>query len=402
VHPNYNVIQLAFATTKTGTDYDMEFNLPSGYTKTQFLTDIDALHNQNKKIILSIGGASDPIILDNPNKKAVFVTSINKILSDYSYKFDGIDLDLESTSLNFGSWTINQPAQGQLNIIDATNQIINNYQTQTGKRLLLTMAPETVYLQGGLSDWQVNNINGGSYLPIIKGLASQLDLLMPQYYNAGGATGGTFAIDGKIYYDTGDPDYIVALTETLIKGFSIKSGKGNFDGIDASKLAIGLPANSCDAAGTGYIDTLSLKNAVKYILGTGSKPQNVDYTLTASYPDFKGLMTWSINQDNTACNGNWSFAKTYHSIFSPITATEHTKEDSESIIYPNPIHSGDLIFISYIKPETAYTIYDIYGNIVRESVLTSNSFSTENLNSGIYYLKIGENKLEKIVITSQD
>ena len=72
IHTNYNVIQLAFATTKTGTDYDMEFNLPSNYSKTAFLADVDLLHGQGKKIILSIGGAADPVILDNVSKKNIF------------------------------------------------------------------------------------------------------------------------------------------------------------------------------------------------------------------------------------------------------------------------------------------------------------------------------------------
>ena len=46
---------------------------------------------------------------------------------------------------------------------------------------------------------------------------------------------------------------LTALTETLIKGFTIKAGKGFFSGVPASKVAIGLPANSCNAAGTGYV-----------------------------------------------------------------------------------------------------------------------------------------------------
>jgi hypothetical protein len=65
---------------------------------------------------------------------------------------------------------------------------------------------------GGLSQWQMENIHGGAYLPIIAGLQNELDLIHPQYYNAGGAQGGTIANDGQVYYDTGDPDYLTAIT----------------------------------------------------------------------------------------------------------------------------------------------------------------------------------------------
>lgn len=40
IHDNYTVIQIAFATTKGSSLYDMEFNLPWGYSKVDFLTDI--------------------------------------------------------------------------------------------------------------------------------------------------------------------------------------------------------------------------------------------------------------------------------------------------------------------------------------------------------------------------
>ena len=67
IHHNYNVIELAFATTKSGTDYDMEFNLTFWILpKAAFLADIDNLHDEGKVVILSIGGANDPVILDSP------------------------------------------------------------------------------------------------------------------------------------------------------------------------------------------------------------------------------------------------------------------------------------------------------------------------------------------------
>lgn len=401
IHDNYNVIELAFATTKNGTDYDMEFNLPSGYTKSAFLTDIDALHTAGKVVILSIGGASDPVILDSEAHKNTFISTVNQILADYNYKIDGIDLDLESTSLNFGAWTMDSPAQGQLNIIEAVNQIKTNYFTQTGKRLLLTMAPETVYLQGGLSDWQINNINGGAYLPIVNALIDDLDLLCPQYYNAGGAGGGTFANDGQIYYDTGDPDYLTALTETLVKGFTIKAGKGFFPGVPVSKLAIGLPANDCNAAGTGYVTPENVCNAVKYLRGDIAKPNGFDYSLNNTYPNFRGLMTWSINEDALACSGAWSFAENFTCAFENITSVS-SPEFYQIEFYPNIIQQGESLHLelSNYKTPTNITVINTQGETMYSTSISSPLYSiaTEKLPRGIYLLKIADEKPQKFII----
>ena len=367
INPNYNVIQLAFATTKTGTDYDMEFNLPVGYTKAAFLNDIDDLHAEGKVVVLSIGGANDPVILDSESDKKTFVSSINQILEEYDYKIDGIDLDLESTSLNFGSWTMTSPAQGQLNVIDAVKEIMLSYANETGRMPLLTMAPETVYLQGGLSDWQVNNINGGAYLPIVAGLMNELSLIHPQYYNAGGASGGTFANDGVIYYDTGDPDYITALTETLIEGFTIKGGKGVFSGIAADKVAIGLPANECNAAGTGYILPEDVCDAMKYLKGEISKPSGWSYTLNDSYPSLRGLMTWSINEDALTCSGEWSFANIQSCLKSVVTDLDNHVE-TDAAVFPNPF--SNTLHITKAGAIESVSVTNMLGEMVYEGDYT--------------------------------
>lgn len=309
IHNAYNVIQIAFATTKSGSDCDMEFNLPYSYSAAQFKTDVMGLQAQGKSVILSIGGASDPVILDNSASVTTFVNSMNAILIAYGDVFDGIDIDLESTSLQVGAWTMSSPSPVQTNIIASIKTLMKDYRTRTGKKMLLTMAPENVYLQGGLSTWQVNNVNGGAYLPIVDALRDSIDLLHPQYYNAGGSKGGIVAWDGKIYFDTGSPDFLTSMTETLIKGFTLVEGKGVFSGFPASKIAIGLPANDCTAAGTGYVTPAEVALVMQYLRGEIPKPAAFSFTLQKSYPDLRGLMTWSINEDADACNGAWSFAE---------------------------------------------------------------------------------------------
>ena len=86
--------------------------------------------------------------------------------------------------MNFGYWTMNNPAIGQENLVQAIRELQVYYRENTGKRMMLTMAPETVYLVGGLSQWQVNNSNGGAMLPIIQEMKDEIDLLHCQFYNA--------------------------------------------------------------------------------------------------------------------------------------------------------------------------------------------------------------------------
>ena len=264
IHPSYNVIDIAFAVTKGSSLYDMELAPLNNYTKTAFLADINVLHAQNKVVILSIGGASDPVLLNSASDKSTFVTSMNQIFTDYNDKFDGIDIDLESTSLSFpNTWTMTAPVAAQQNLIDAIKDIMTAYKSRTGKKLLLTMAPETYYVHGGMAPNQIAN-TGGAYLPIIEALRNDLDMLHCQLYNAGGATGGNYAIDGNIYYDTGNGDYITAMTESVIKGFTVLNGKGIFSGLPAKKVGFGLPACT-GAAGTGYVQPPVVCDAAKYL-----------------------------------------------------------------------------------------------------------------------------------------
>lgn len=335
IHPAYNVIQLAFATTRQGSNCILEFQLPSSYPKSVFLTDIQNLHQQGKPVILSIGGASDPVILANDSDQDLFVSSLDSILKAYNNSFDGIDIDFETTSLAFGTWSMSEPATGQLRIIEAIKEVMDLYRSRTDKKLLLTMAPENVYIQGGLSNWQINNANGGSYLPILVALKDSIDLLHPQYYNAGGAGAGIVANDTKVYYDTGDPDFLVAMTATLIEGFTLLNGKGIFTGFPASKVAIGLPSNGCNAAGTGYVKPDSINLALKYLRGEISKPSHFEYTLTQHYPELRGLMTWSINDDAESCNGAWNFAENAKESIIPL-ATRSVRSNAKASLRYRP------------------------------------------------------------------
>lgn len=411
IHQNYNVVCLAFAlpVNAPAVGYDIRYTIPFGYAgttaqkKAAFIADIDALHSEGKTVLLSIGGATGPIMLNNSTERDVFINSVNAILAEYDYKVDGIDLDLESSSMAFeSSWTISSPAAGQTNMVNAVKSIMENYQTVTGKKMILTAAPEVVYLMGGLSTWQVQNIHGGAFLPILDGLRNELDLLHMQLYNAGGSSGGVFAWNNTIYNDNGTADFALAMNESIIKGFTCVSGKGTFTGLPSHKLAFGLPAtSSTSTAGTGYVTPADICTAAKYFKGEISKPAGISYTMSGSYPSLKGLMTWSINEDEKSVNGSWNFADNFHCAFpQTVTHINSIYEDVSSLsIYPNPSREDATIEIILREAsEVSLTMMDATGTkiypIVSNLKLAKGNHQftcPDALPAGIYNITLSSN-----------
>jgi chitinase len=343
---NYNVINLAFGlpitTGPTGAcTCDIRYALPPAYGSIAAMnTDIDALHAAGKKVILSLGGATGPIILSNAANTTTFINSVNAIFAAYSYKIDGLDLDLETTSMTSiaSTWTMAAPAPEQTNMVTAIQSIAASYQTNhpTHNRMLLTMAPEVYYLNGALSAFQVT-ASGGVFLPILVGLSAQLDLLQMQLYNS---PGGVNAWNGTTYFEaTGD--FVVAMNETVVKGFTLLAGKGTFAGIPASKIGFGLPANTA-AAGSGFVSYSDICLAVKYFKGTIAKPAGWTYNMTAAYPTLKGLMTWDINLDLSSSTPVWGFASNYTCSFpAPVTLISFTGNRSNENVYLNWITADE-------------------------------------------------------------
>jgi chitinase len=382
INPAYNVIDIAFAVTKGSSMYDMEMASFSNYTKSAFMADIDVLHSQKKVVILSIGGANDPVYINSASEKATFVSSMTKILTDYGDKFDGIDIDLEGTSIKqFAStWTMTSPVTQQQYLIDGIKQIMADYKTRTGKKLLLTMAPETYYVQGGLSSGQISGAGGAAYLPIIEALKNDIDMLHCQLYNGS----SNIAVDGKEYKE-GTGDFLVAMTETVIKGFTVLNGKGTFSGLPASKVGIGLPA--CSGVASGYVTPDIVCQAVKYIRGAIPKPSGWKYTLTKSYPDMTCLMTWDVNED-VKCSS--SFAGIASCAFQGANGIEENKETASLSVYPNPA-------VDQLTVETAASsainlrIINVLGNVVMEKQLTQakTDIDISALTPGIYLISSG-------------
>ena len=113
-------------------------------------------------------------------------------------------------------------------------------------------------------------------------------MLHVQHYN----TGSMFGSDGLIYQPA-TADFHVAMIDMLLTGFNAASSNNFFPGLRASQVAIGLPSGSRSAS-TGYTTAAEVHKALDCLLKLS---QCGSYQPQQAYPDFRGLMTWSINWD---------------------------------------------------------------------------------------------------------
>ncbi len=302
INNNYNLIAVAFPVSNDngGISFAVEPNIISngGYTNALFISDMQQLQAQGKKVILSLGGELVTISLTTAAKEQTFVDSIESILTQFP--FDGIDLDVENGSPT-AAGTIAVPTDiGTKNMISAVTTIMSWYSAKKGKSMVLTMVPQAANYQGGTSAY-----GGiwGSYLSWIYAFRNTLSYVATQLYNTGSIQG----LDEK-NYDQGTADFIISCTETSIKGFPASNG-GMMPGIDPAKILVGLPAIK-SAAGGGYTAPATVKSAITYLLTGQNKPGS--YTLQGGpYPTLGGMMTWDINWDGSQ---NYPYATNFANI----------------------------------------------------------------------------------------
>jgi chitinase len=167
----------------------MQF-IPDQVSQATLIAQIQTMQSQGKKIVISIGGANAPVSLNNANEKNIFVSSVLNIINTFG--FDGIDIDLEGSSLSVSGGTISNPVDAPvINLIDAIKQIMQSFYQQHNHRMILSLAPETAFVQGGQSMY-----SGiwGAYLPVIHALRDSIEVLHVQLYNSG----SMYGIDGNI------------------------------------------------------------------------------------------------------------------------------------------------------------------------------------------------------------
>lgn len=285
IPPSFDVINIAFALPSGKVVGEMVFKPYETTIPGEFKADVDYVHSLGKKVLLSVGGANGSMALTDENARCNFIESITSIIQEYS--FDGIDINLESKiTLASGDTDFRNPTSPSIiNLIAAIKQI----RTYFGPDFMLSMAPETISVQGGHKTY--GGVKG-AYLPIINGLRNILTYLHVQHYNSD----VMIALDGQAY-EQGTADFHVAMAEMLLQGFDVGQNPTSiFPGLRPEQIVIGLAAYA-NAASNGYTAPLEIQKALDYL--TTGKSFGGRYCLrqTAGYPNFRGVMTWSINWD---------------------------------------------------------------------------------------------------------
>jgi chitinase len=384
VDPRYNVIHVAFAIPKAGTDYDMEF-VPSRESPATFISQIQTLQAQGRKVLISMGGGNHPVSLDDVTERDTFIASMTRIIDTYG--FDGIDIDFEGSSLSVSGGTIDMPIDDPvINLIYAIRKIMEIHHQGHGRRLLLTMAPETAFVQGGQSKY-----DGvwGAYLPLIDALRDSIEILHVQLYNSG----SMYGIDRGIYYQ-GTADFIVSQCEAVIQGFPTNGGY--FMGLPANKIAVGLPACS-RAAGGGLVDPATTKAALQYLMGYGPPAGSYRLYDPNGYPYLRGMMTWSLTWDAaTSCATRYQYADTFWEIFGPPTALgPDLPEEGALQVFPNPSQGQVTIRIEGNgNVPTPIQVLNGMGQVVFTTTLRGQEENLDltHLPAGLYHLIMGEQR----------
>ncbi|MFI6458336.1 carbohydrate binding domain-containing protein [Streptosporangium amethystogenes] len=295
--PNeWNVINLSFGEPTSVTSGDIRFTqcpvaeCPNVESEAEFIAGIRAKQALGKKVLISIGGQNGQVQLSTTAARDKFVQSVSAIIDKYG--LDGLDIDFEGHSLYLdgGDTNLSAPTTPVIvNLISALKTLKARY----GARFVLTMAPETFFVQLGYQFYGPGpngsaDRRAASYLPVIHAMRDDLTLLHVQDYNSGPITG----LDNQ-YHTMGTHDFHVAMTDMLLAGFPIAGNPANvFPALRQDQVAIGLPAAAY--AGNGFTTVAEVQKAFDCLAkGTNCGP----YRPRGVYPNLRGLMTWSINWD---------------------------------------------------------------------------------------------------------
>lgn len=296
VPDSWDVINLAFGEPTSVTSGDIRFSLcprtecPNVESVAEFKAAVAAKRAAGKKVLLSIGGQNGQVQLTTTAARDAFVASVSSIIDTYG--LDGVDIDFEGHSLylNPGDTDFRAPTTPVIvNLVSALKALTARY----GDDFVLTMAPETFFVQNGYQfygsgPWGGQDPRCGAYLPVIHALRDDLTLLHVQHYNSGPIMG----LDDQ-YHSMGGADFHVALTDMLLTGFPVaRDTTKMFPPLRPDQVAIGLPAST--QAGNGHTPPAQVTQALDCLTkGTGCG----SYRTHGRWPGLRGLMTWSINWD---------------------------------------------------------------------------------------------------------
>ncbi|MET8371906.1 cellulose binding domain-containing protein [Micromonospora profundi] len=265
VPTQYDLVAVAFAeATSTpgaltfGVDPGLAASL-GGYTDADFSADVRTLHARGQRVILSVGGETGRVTVNDAASATVFADTAAALITRYG--FDGIDIDLEN-GLN--------PTY--------MAQALRALRAKIGSGLIIAMAPQTIDMQSPAS----------GYFKLALDIKDILTVVNTQFYNSGAMLG----CDQNAAYSQGTVNFIVALACIQLEA-----------GLRPDQVGLGLPAGP-GAAGGGIVAP-SVVNAALDCLARGTNCGS--FRPPRTYPGIRGAMTWSVNWD--VSNGN-GFART--------------------------------------------------------------------------------------------
>ncbi|MGW3891296.1 chitinase [Micromonospora chokoriensis] len=265
VPTEYDLVAVAFAEA-TSTPGALTFGIDpglaaslGGYTDADFTNDVRTLHSRGKKVILSVGGETGRVTVNDAASATVFADTAAALIARYG--FDGIDIDLEN-GLN--------PTY--------MAQALRALRAKVGSSLIIAMAPQTIDMQNP----------AGGYFKLALDIKDILTVVNTQFYNSGAMLG----CDQNAAYGQGTVNFIVALACIQLEA-----------GLRPDQVGLGLPAGP-GAAGGGIVAP-SVVNAALDCLARGTNCGS--FRPPRTYPGIRGAMTWSVNWD--VSNGN-TFART--------------------------------------------------------------------------------------------
>jgi chitinase len=263
VSNDYDVIAVAFADTDPSRPGGVVFNVDAGlsaalggYTNADFTADVATMRARGKKVIISVGGQNGTVSVGDSTAANNFASSIFSLMRTFG--FDGVDIDLENG--------VNPTVM---------SQSLHSLRTMAGSGLIITMAPETLFMLTPTS----------TYLALALNIKDILTVVHTQYYNSGSMNG----CDGGVY-SQGTVDFVTSMACTAIQA-----------GLRPDQVALGFPA-SPSAAGSGYVDP-SVVNRALDCLASGTNCGV--FHPTTRWPTIRGAMTWSTNWDQAA-GSTWS------------------------------------------------------------------------------------------------
>ncbi|MDG4793737.1 cellulose binding domain-containing protein [Micromonospora sp. WMMD1082] len=265
VPTEYDLVAVAFAdatSTPGAVAFAVDPGLAAslgGYTDADFSADVRTLQSRGKKVIISVGGETGRVAVNDAASAVAFADSVYALIQRYG--FDGVDVDLEN-GLN--------PTY--------MAQALRSLRSRVGSGLIVAMAPQTIDMQNP----------AGSYFKLALDIKDILTVVNTQFYNSGAMLG----CDNNAAYAQGTVNFIVALACIQLEA-----------GLRPDQVGLGLPAGP-GAAGGGIVAP-SVVNAALDCLTRGTNCGS--FRPPRTYPGLRGAMTWSINWDVTHNN---AFART--------------------------------------------------------------------------------------------